>query len=72
MNTQIFVVDDESDVELLIQQKCRHLTRESLATVCLSAMVSMPCAKLKANAAIDMVVTGINMLRMTGCRRYRS
>ncbi len=66
MNTLILVVDDESDLELLIQQKFRHQIREGLVTFLFARDGIDALAQLKANGAIDMVVTDINMPRMDG------
>ena len=66
MNAQILVVDDEPDLELLIQQKFRHQIREGLVTFLFARDGIDALAQLKANGAIDMVVTDINMPRMDG------
>jgi adenylate cyclase len=66
MNAQILVVDDEPDLELLIQQKLRHQIREGLVTFLFARDGIDALAQLKANGAIDMVVTDINMPRMDG------
>jgi adenylate cyclase len=66
MTAQILVVDDEPDLELLIQQKFRHQIREGSVSFLFARDGVDALAQLKANGAIDMVVTDINMPRMDG------
>jgi adenylate cyclase len=66
MTAQILVVDDEPDLELLIQQKFRHQIREGRVAFVFARDGVDALAQLRSNAAIDMVVTDINMPRMDG------
>ena len=66
MTAHILVVDDEPDLELLIQQKFRHQIREGAVTFLYARDGVEALGQLKANGAIDMVVTDINMPRMDG------
>jgi len=66
MTAQILVVDDEPDLELLIQQKFRHQIRDGAVAFLFARDGVDALALLKANGAIDMVVTDINMPRMDG------
>jgi adenylate cyclase len=66
MTAQILVVDDEPDLEALIQQKFRHQIRDGAVAFVFARDGVDALAVLKANGAIDMVVTDINMPRMDG------
>jgi adenylate cyclase len=66
MTAQILVVDDEPDLELLIQQKFRHQIRDGAVAFVFARDGIEALAVLKANGAVDMVVTDINMPRMDG------
>ena len=66
MTAQILVVDDEPDLEALIQQKFRHQIRDGTVAFVFARDGVDASAVLKANGAIDMVVTDINMPRMDG------
>ena len=66
MTAQILVVDDEPDLEALIQQKFRHKIREGAIAFLFARDGVEALALLKANGAVDMVVTDINMPRMDG------
>jgi adenylate cyclase len=66
MTAQILVVDDEPDLEALIQQKFRHKIREGAVAFLFARDGVEALALIKANGAVDMVVTDINMPRMDG------
>jgi adenylate cyclase len=66
MTARILVVDDEPDLEALIQQKFRHKIREGAVAFLFARDGVDALAVLKANGAVDMVVTDINMPRMDG------
>jgi adenylate cyclase len=66
MTAQILVVDDEPDLETLIQQKFRHQIRDGAVAFLFARDGIEALAALKANGAVDMVVTDINMPRMDG------
>ena len=66
MTAQILVVDDEPDLEALIQQKFRHQIRDGAVAFVFARDGVDALQVLKANGAIDMVVTDINMPRMDG------
>jgi adenylate cyclase len=66
MTAQILVVDDESDLEGLIQQKFRHQIRDGAVAFHFARDGIEALATLQSNGAVDMVVTDINMPRMDG------
>ena len=66
MTAQILVVDDEPDLEALIQQKFRHQIRDGTVAFLFARDGVHALDVLKGNAAVDMVVTDINMPRMDG------
>ena len=66
MTAQILVVDDEPDLEALIQQKFRHQIRDGSVAFLFARDGVDALAVLKGNAAVDLVVTDINMPRMDG------
>ena len=66
MTSQILVVDDEPDLEVLIQQKFRHQIRDGTVAFQFARDGVEALAVLKENGTVDMVVTDINMPRMDG------
>src|SRR5690242_18426184 len=66
MTSQILVVDDEPDLEVLIQQKFRHQIRDGTVAFQFARDGLEALAVLKESGAVDMVVTDINMPRMDG------
>lgn len=66
MTAQILVVDDEPDLEALVLQKFRHQIRDGTVNFLFAHDGVEALAALKANGAIDLVVTDINMPRMDG------
>jgi CheY-like chemotaxis protein len=72
MTARILVVDDEPDLEALIQQKFRHQVRDGAVRFLFASDGVEALAVLKANRDVDMVVTDINMPRMTGCYSSRN
>ena len=66
MTAQIFVVDDEPDLEALIKQKFRHQIRDGTVAFLFARDGVDALAALGGNSDVDMVVTDINMPRMDG------
>jgi adenylate cyclase len=66
MSAQILVVDDEPDLEVLILQKFRNQIRDGTIRFLFARDGVDALDALKANGAIDLVVTDINMPRMDG------
>ncbi len=66
MTAQILVVDDEPDLEALVLQKFRRQIRDGAVSFQFAHDGVDALAALKANGAIDLVVTDINMPRMDG------
>jgi adenylate cyclase len=66
MTARILVVDDEPDLETLIQQKFRHQIRDGTVSFLFARDGIEALAALKADDAIELVVTDINMPRMDG------
>ncbi len=66
MSARILVVDDEPDVEALILQKFRREIRDGALSFSFARDGVEALAELKANGAIDLVVTDLNMPRMDG------
>ena len=66
MTAQILVVDDEPDLEALVLQRFRHRIRDGAVSFLFARDGVEALAALKANGAIDLVVTDINMPRMDG------
>jgi adenylate cyclase len=66
MTAQILVVDDEPDLEALVMQKFRHQIRDGSVSFQFAHDGVEALTALKANSAIDLVVTDINMPRMDG------
>jgi len=66
MNARILFVDDEPDLEALITQKYRRQIKDGSAIFTFARDGIEALAALKANGAVDLVVTDINMPRMDG------
>ena len=66
MTARILVVDDESDLERLIQQKFRRQIHAGAVSFLFARDGVEALAALEANHDVDMVVTDINMPRMDG------
>ena len=66
MTARILVVDDESDLERLIQQKFRRQIHAGAVRFLFACDGVEALAALEANHDVDMVVTDINMPRMDG------
>ena len=66
MTARILVVDDEPDFEALILQKFRRQIGDGTVSFLFARDGIEALAALKADAAIDLVVTDINMPRMDG------
>ncbi len=66
MNAKILVVDDETDLELLIKQKFRRQIREKQYEFVFAHDGHEALALLNEHANIDMVLTDINMPGMDG------
>jgi adenylate cyclase len=66
MTAQVLVVDDEPDLEALVLQKFRHQIRDGTINFLFARDGVEALTVLKANGAIDLVVTDINMPRMDG------
>jgi len=66
MSAQILVVDDEPDLEALVMQKFRRQIRDGSVSFLFAHDGVEALTALKANGAIDLVVTDINMPRMDG------
>jgi CheY-like chemotaxis protein len=66
MTARILVVDDETDLEGLIQQKFRHQIRDGDFSFLFAHDGVEALAILKANRDVDIVVADINMPRMDG------
>jgi adenylate cyclase len=66
MTARILVVDDEPDLELLIVQRFRHQIREGRFEFTFADDGVNALAMLERDAAIEMVLTDINMPRMDG------
>ncbi len=66
MTARILVVDDEPDLEALIVQRFRRQVRAGELSFCFAADGVAALALLAEDAAIDMVLTDINMPRMDG------
>lgn len=66
MKAKILVVDDETDLELLIKQKFRRQIREGLYEFVFAHNGVEALTTLQAQADVDMVLTDINMPEMDG------
>jgi len=66
MTAQILVVDDEPDVEALVLQKFRRQIKDGVVSFLFAHDGVEALTALRANGAIDLVVTDINMPRMDG------
>src|SRR5215469_2305442 len=66
MTAQILVVDDEPDVEALVLQKFRRQIKDGAVSFLFAHDGVEALTALRANGAIDLVVTDINMPRMDG------
>src|SRR5580698_6211901 len=66
MTTHILVVDDEPDIEPLILLKFRHQIRDGGVKFSFAHDGIEALNMLRANNAIDLVITDINMPRMDG------
>jgi adenylate cyclase len=66
MTAQILVVDDEPDVETLVLQKFRRQIKDGAVNFLFAHDGVEALTALRANGAIDLVVTDINMPRMDG------
>jgi sigma-B regulation protein RsbU (phosphoserine phosphatase) len=66
MPTQILVVDDEPDLELMISQKFRKQVREKELLFAFVKSGVEALQKLQENGEIDVVLTDINMPEMDG------
>jgi adenylate cyclase len=66
MTAHILVVDDEPDIEPLILQKFRHQIRDGRVSFLFVRDGVEALNALRANDAIDLVITDINMPRMDG------
>jgi sigma-B regulation protein RsbU (phosphoserine phosphatase) len=66
MPTKILVVDDEPDLELLIRQKFRPQVRNKELEFVFAQNGAEALAKLKEDAAIELVLSDINMPEMDG------
>src|ERR1700744_2825008 len=64
--TKILVVDDETDLEILIKQKFRRQIREKEFEFVFAINGQDALEKLKANEDIDIVLSDINMPVMDG------
>ncbi len=63
---KILVVDDESDLEVLIKQKFRQKIREHKYEFVFAANGKHALEQLELNADIDIVLSDINMPEMDG------
>jgi DNA-binding NtrC family response regulator len=66
MKTQILVVDDEADLELLIKQKFRRKIRENVYEFRFAANGEEALASLAENPGTDIILSDINMPVMDG------
>ena len=66
MKTQILVVDDEADLELLIKQKFRRKIRENVYEFRFAANGEEALSSLAANPDTDIILSDINMPVMDG------
>jgi DNA-binding NtrC family response regulator len=66
MSTSILVVDDETDLEILLIQKFRKQIREGMLHFLFAHDGVEALAVLAANQDVDMVLSDINMPRMDG------
>lgn len=66
MATKILVVDDEPDLELMISQRFRKQVREQTLQFVFAASGVAALKQLQEDAAIDIVLTDINMPEMDG------
>lgn len=66
MPTRILVVDDEPDLELMVSQKFRKQVREKELEFAFAGTGVAALNKLHEDAAIDVVLTDINMPEMDG------
>ncbi|HMQ09000.1 MAG TPA: adenylate/guanylate cyclase domain-containing protein [Saprospiraceae bacterium] len=66
MNFKIMVVDDESDLEVLIKQKFRRKIREQVFDFLFATSGRVALDLLSANPDIDLVLSDINMPEMDG------
>ena len=72
MTARLLVVDDEPDLEALVLQKFRRQIRDGAMDFLFAHDGIEALAMLKENADVDLVVTDINMPRMTACRCCRN
>jgi len=63
---KILVVDDESDLEVLIKQKFRQKIREHLYEFVFAANGKHALEQLEQHADVDIVLSDINMPEMDG------